>query len=236
MNKNEFQVYIKKLNIDLDNNIILKLNEYYKLLIEWNEKFNLTSITKEEDVLLNHFYDSICLIRGFDYKSNIKLCDFGTGAGFPGMIIAIFCENISVTLVESNAKKCLFLNEVKEKLNIKNVIIINNRIEDYSKNNREIFDIVTCRAVTSLPIIIEISGVLVKENGFLLPLKSNVDDELNLSIKVSEKLGLKYIESISYSLPISNAFRTIIKYKKIHKSDIKYPENYNTILKKYKNK
>ena len=236
MNKEEFILYAKKLNIGITEDLYYKFDLYYKLLVEWNNKFNLTHIILEKEVFLNHFYDSICLTKGFDFEKNISLCDFGTGAGFPGMVIAILFGHIKVTLLESNGKKCSFLEEVKNKLNLKNVSVINIRVEDYARKVREEFDIVTCRAVSSLPILLELSASLIKENGYLLPLKSNVDEELKLSFDISKKLGLEYIKTIKYNLPINDAYRTIPVYKKTSKTDIKYPRSYNLIVKKYKNK
>ncbi|NLC47821.1 MAG: 16S rRNA (guanine(527)-N(7))-methyltransferase RsmG [Tenericutes bacterium] len=114
MNKDEFILYTKQLNINIDEETYAKFNIYYELLVKWNDMFNLTNIIKKEEVFLRHFYDSLCLIKSFDYNNPTKLCDFGTGAGFPGVVIAIIFSNINVTLLESNKKKCLFLEEVKK--------------------------------------------------------------------------------------------------------------------------
>lgn len=234
MNKDEFILYTKQLNINIDEETYAKFNIYYELLVKWNDMFNLTNIIKKEEVFLRHFYDSLCLIKSFDYNNPTKLCDFGTGAGFPGVVIAIIFSNINVTLLESNKKKCLFLEEVKKTLSLTNITVINARVEEYSKNNREIFDIVTCRAVSSLPILLEISASLIKEKGYFLPLKSNIEKELKLSSKILLKLGLKYIKTIEYYLPIDDAYRTIPVFNKISKTCTNYPRNYNLIVKTYK--
>ena len=163
MTKEEFIINCKNLSIEITEEIYSKLYKYFELLVEWNNRFNMTSILEEKEVFLLHFYDSLCLNK-INLNEVNSLCDFGTGAGFPGMVIALVYPNIEVTLVESNNKKCTFLEEVKQQLNIKNVSIFNERIEDFARKNREKYDIVTCRAVTSIPIIIELSTSLIKIN------------------------------------------------------------------------
>lgn len=234
MTNNEFINECKKINIIITDELLKKFNKYKDLLKEWNNKFNLTSILEEKEIFLKHFYDSLCIVKAVKLDDNLNLCDFGVGAGFPGMVIAIVFNNISVTLIESNNKKVTFLNMVKEQLDLHNVKVINSRMEDYAKNNREIFDIVTCRAVSNLAIISELSIAVLKKNGIFVPLKSNVDDELNKFNKIIQKLGYKIEEKIEYSLPIENSRRTILIQRKIKTTDIKYPRNYNVIVKDYK--
>lgn len=233
MNKEEFIKYVKELNIEVNDEILLKLDLYFKLLVEWNNKFNLTSIVEESSVYLKHFYDSICIVKtGLIENKDIKLCDFGTGAGFPGIVIKIFYPNIDITLIESNSKKCVFLNEVINKINLKNIKVINTRMELYSKTNRESFDIVTCRAVSHLKVISELGIPLLKINGYFLPLKSNIETEIIESNDILNKLNSKIENIISYELPIENSKRNILIIKKISKTDNKYPREYNKIIKK----
>ena len=230
MTKEEFIIECKKLGIEINDEIIDKLELYRKELVNWNKKFNLTTILEEKEIYLKHFYDSICLVKVEDFN-NKNICDFGTGAGFPGMVLAIIFKNSKITLIESNNKKILFLNNIKDKLKLSNVTIINKRTEDYGKNNRELFDIVTCRAVSNLNIILELSLSLLKVGGFFIPLKSNVENEFNESLDKSILLGYKFIERKEYNLPIEESKRTILKYKKIKKTDNRYPRNYNLIKK-----
>ena len=232
MTKEEFIEYCKKLGINLSIKNINDLEEYKNLLIEWNKKFNLTTIIEEKDIYLKHFYDSLCLVKATNLD-NKTICDFGTGAGFPGMVIAIIFNNSKITLIESNNKKVSFLEAVKNKLNLNNVEILNKRVEDYGKNNREIFDIVTCRAVSNLNIILELSSSLLKINGEFIPLKSNVLEELSL-VNNLENLSYKLENKIDYELPIENSKRTLLIFKKFKITDNKYPRNYNVILKQYK--
>ena len=149
-----------------------------------------------------------------DLEEYKKICDFGTGAGFPGMVLAIIFDNSNFTLIESNNKKVTFLGEVKNKLNLKNVEIINTRVEDYGKNNRELFDIVTCRAVSNLNIILELSSSLLKINGEFIPMKANSLEELKSAEKNIDKLSYKLDSQLDYELPIENSKRTLLVFKK----------------------
>ena len=230
MNKEIFIKECKKINIELNSDQLEKLEKYKNLLIEWNKKFNLTTILDEADIYLKHSYASLCLIRAINL-SNKKICDFGTGAGFPGMVIAIIFNTSKITLIESNSKKILFLNEIKNKLGLKNVEIINNRMEIYAKNNKEVFDIITCRAVSSLDIILELSVASLKLNGLFIPLKANVDEELEKSINKAKILGYLLENKINYKLPIDGSNRTILIFKKNKKTDNKYPREYKIIKK-----
>lgn len=234
MTKNEFIIECEKLGIKINEHQIQGLITYKNLLLEWNTKFNLTSIVKEEEIYLKHFYDSLCLIKAVKLIDKTKLCDFGTGAGFPGIVLAIVFNNIFVDLIESNGKKAKFLNIVKETLKLENVKIIQDRIESYAKDNRELYDIVTCRAVSNLGIISELAVSTIKINGVFVPLKSNIDDELFRYNKEICKLGYKLEEVVEYSLPIENSRRTIPILKKVKQTEFKYPRNYNLIISKYK--
>lgn len=236
MTKEEFILYCDKLNIKVSEEVYSKFFTYFEMLVEWNNKFNMTTILEEKDVFLLHFYDSLCLSKVVDLNKEVSLCDFGTGAGFPGLPIAIVFPKVSITLVESNQKKCMFLNAVKESLKLENVTIINDRIENYSSKEREKFDIVTCRAVTSIPMILEMAASLVKVNGFLVPLKSNCEEELVKYSYLESELGIKLIQKEVYTLPINDAYRVIPVYKKEKVTDKKYPRSYNSLLKMYKNK
>ena len=234
MNKEEFINYCRDLGIKITEELYNDLYNYFVMLKEWNERFNLTSILEEKDVFLLHFYDSLCLSKAIDLNNVNSLLDFGTGAGFPGMVIALLFKNVNVTLIESNNKKCTFLNELKNKLNLNNGEIINDRIENYGINNREKFDVVTCRAVASIPMIIELSTSTVKVGGYLLPLKSDCEEELNKYKYLNKEFNLELKDIIKYNLPITDAVRMIPVFKKNKETNKKYPRNYGTILKKYK--
>lgn len=232
MTENNFIEECKKIGIIINEDILNKLKKYMSLLIEWNKKFNLTSILEPENIYIKHFYDSICLTKVGNLNTK-KICDFGTGAGFPGIVIAILYKDSKITLIEANNKKCEFLNEVKKNLNLENIEIIKTRVEEYSKLNKEVFDIVTCRAVSNINIILELCCQLVKINGIFAPLKSNIEEINNSTVNLN-KLGFSLERIINYKLPIENSTRNIPIYKKVTSSNPKYPRNYNIILKENK--
>ncbi|MDD6272939.1 MAG: 16S rRNA (guanine(527)-N(7))-methyltransferase RsmG [bacterium] len=229
----EFKIECIKLGIKLTDEQLSNLSEYKNLLQMWNKKFNLTTIISDDEIYLKHFFDSLCLVKCVNLN-NQTLLDFGTGAGFPGMVLAIVFNNLNVTLLESNSKKISFLNEVKGKLKLSNVTIVNERVEVYGRKNKEIFDIVTCRAVSNLNIILELSSSLVKINGLFVPMKSNVSKELSDCKDNISKLSYDLIDTLEYELPKEMSKRTILVFKKIKKTEEKYPRNYNIIVKKYK--
>ena len=177
MNKEEFLQSLNDINITLNNNQLQQLEEYYNILIEENKKYNLTSITNKEDVYLKHFYDSLTINKIINL-TNQSLCDIGTGAGFPGIVLKIAFPDLEVTLVDSTEKKCKFLNIVISKLKLQNIKVINERAEIYSKNNREKYDIVTSRAVAPLKHLLEYSIPLVKIDGYYIAMKSNITEEI----------------------------------------------------------
>ena len=230
MTKEEFILECKKINIDITEELFAKLDKYKELLIEWNQKFNLTTIIEEKDIYLKHFFDSLYLSTecSFDGK---EICDIGTGAGFPGMVLAIVFNKGNFTLMESNNKKIIFLEAVKADLGLENVNIISTRAEDYGKKNREIFDIITCRAVSALNIILELSTAMLKVNGLFIPMKSNVEEELKNAKYNIDKLSYKLIRETEYILPIEGSKRTILTFEKYKKTNDKFPRNYNVIKK-----
>ena len=154
MTENNFVKNVKELGIEINDKQLKQLEKYYELLIEWNEKINLTGITKKEDVYLKHFYDSLTIQKIIDLNDVETLCDVGTGAGFPGLVLKIVFPNLKVTLLDALNKRINFLNDVIEKLELKDIETIHSRSEDYALKNREKFDVVTARAVASLPVLI----------------------------------------------------------------------------------
>lgn len=234
MNKEQFIIELNKIDITLSEETIKKLDSYKDLLKEYNEKFNLTAITSDEDIYLKHFFDCLYLLKIDEIKEAQSILDIGTGAGFPGMVLALALPNASLTLVESNAKKCGFLKIVKEKLNINNVNIVNERAEDFSKKHRESFDVVTCRAVANLMVLTELEVPALKINGYFLPLKSHFEEELEMSKNKLKQLGSYLEDTITYHLPIENSNRSILKIKKTTKTDKIFPREYSKIIKDLK--
>ena len=231
MNKEEFVKEVEKLGISVDDKILKSLNTYYEMLIDYNSHTNLTRITDEEEVYLKHFYDSLTITKVVNID-NRSICDLGSGAGFPGLVLAICFPNAQLTLIEANGKKCHFLNIVKESLNLDNVTIINTRVEDYSKKNREVFDIVTARAVAPLKHLLEYGIPLVKVNGYFIAMKANTENEEINIVNYYNKLDIKEESRVIFNLPKENSIRTIIKYLKLKETSSKYPRRYSEIIKK----
>lgn len=231
MNKEQFIKELNKININLTDTMLDQLEIYYNLLVNENKKYNLTAITEKESVYLKHFYDSITLSKIIELN-NQTLCDIGTGAGFPGMVLKIVFPHLKVTLVDATEKKCKFLKLVIEKLNLTNIEVINARAEEYSKTTREKYDIVTSRAVAPLKHLLEYSIPLVKVNGNYIAMKSDLTKELEGISNYENKLSISEQKILTFTLPIEESTRTLIKYTKKEKTNPIYPRKYNEIKKK----
>lgn len=229
MNREEFIEETKKLGINITEEIMNKFDTYINFLIEYNEHTNLTAIKDYESILLKHFFDSLMLEHYFDFKNTKRILDIGTGAGFPGMILAIMHPEIEVTLLDSNNKKLKFLELLVEKINVKNIKIVHERAEDYVNRERQKFDVVTSRAVSDLEILSELSIPFLKIGGYFIPLKGKIDDELNRSREIIKLLGGNIKNIFNYELIKENSTRNIILIEKVSDTPNKYPRNYSQI-------
>ena len=208
MNKEEFVLELKKIGIEITDEQLVLLDNYYHLLIEWNEKINLTRITDEKDVYLKHFYDSLTLYRVIDLNSDLSLCDVGTGAGFPGIVLKIVFPTLRVILVDALLKRVNFLKLVINELGLKNIEVYHDRAESFARVNREKFDIVTSRAVANLRVLSEVSIPMVKVDGYFIPMKGLCDDELDEASDILKKLNSKVICVDNFTLPVENSQRS----------------------------
>lgn len=232
MTESNFVLELSKLGIEINEKQKNQFQRYYELLVEWNEKINLTAITEKEAVYLKHFYDSATIIKSIDLSTVESLCDIGTGAGFPGIVLKILFPNLEVTLIDALEKRIKFLNIVIDELGLEKINTIHARSEEYGKTNREIFDVVTARAVAPLPILIEYCVPLVKEHGYFIPLKANISQEILESKGAIAKLELSILEKIEFELPIEKSHRTIIKFIKNKKTSPNFPRKNAEIKKK----
>jgi len=210
MTEQEFKEVVKELGINLTEDQLKKLNKFYNLLIEWNQKINLTRITNKEDVYLKHFYDSLTIVKEVDLTKVNTLCDVGTGAGFPGIVLKIVFPNLNITLVDALQKRVNYLNKVIEELELKNIKAIHIRAEDL----KETYDIVTARAVANIEKLITYTMHLVNKDGKLVALKGNIEEEL--TDKVKQKINNKYhIKTINkFLLPKEQSHRSIVIIEK----------------------
>ncbi len=231
MNKEEFIKELEKLNISLTQNQLEKLEEYYNLLIEKNKVINLTSITNKEDVYLKHFYDSLTISKIIDLNKNLSLADLGTGAGFPGIVLKIVFPNLNITLVDSLNKRINFLNEVIKTLDLKDIHTQNKRIEDFSKENIEKYDILVTRAVAKTNVILELGSQALKTKGNFILMKGDIKEELKNSEKAIKTLGYVIKDNLIFNLPKENSIRTLLNLQKIQKTNKIYPRDFAKIKK-----
>lgn len=231
MNKEEFVLELKKIGIDVTDSQLMQLDKYYHLLTLWNEKINLTRITEENDVYLKHFYDSLTLYRVIDLNSDLSLCDVGTGAGFPGLVLKIIFPTLRVTLVDALLKRVNFLKLVIDELGLKDIEVYHDRAESFARVNREKFDIVTSRAVANLRVLSELSIPMVKVNGYFVAMKGLCDDEIDEASDILKRLGSSVEVVDSFTLPVENSQRSLIKVRKSVKTEHKYPRNFDKIKK-----
>lgn len=221
--KNKITDLSKKINIDLTEKQIQDFYNYMNLLLEWNEKVNLTAITEMDDVILKHFIDSITILKYL--KENESIIDVGTGAGFPGIPLNIARNDIKITLLDSLNKRVVFLEDVINKLELKNINAIHSRVEEYAKNKnyRESYDIATSRAVAPLNVLLEYLLPLVKINGICICMKGPNKEEIDLANNALKTLGGKIEQIDEILLPDSDIKRNIIIVRKINKTPEKYP-------------
>lgn len=203
--------------------------EYMNLLIEWNEKMNLTAITEPTEIIEKHFIDSLTILNKID--NNQKVVDVGTGAGFPGIPLSIMNPTLKITLVDSLNKRLIFLQEVVAKLNLKNIEIVHARAEEFGQNKkyRENFDIATSRAVANLSTLSEYLIPLVKVGGKVISMKaSEAQEEINQAQKAIDVLGGKINKIEEFNLPQSDIGRTIIIIDKQKHTPGRYPRKPGT--------
>jgi len=230
MNQNRFIEELKLINVELTQIQLDQLNKYYELLVEYNKIMNLTKIIEKEEVYLKHFYDSLTISKIVNLKNINSLCDIGTGAGFPGLVLKIVFPNLKVTLLDSLNKRIKFLEKVVEELELKNIEVVHARAEDYAINNRNKFDITTARAVAHTSVLLEYAIPMTKIKGYFIPLKAKMNEELIETSNVMKLLNIKLINKIEFKLPIEESSRTIILFQK-EKDNNKYPRKYSEIKK-----
>lgn len=232
MNRN-YSYLIKTLsgwNFNLSEKQIEKLDKYYELLIEKNKVMNLTAITDFDEVIVKHFADSlsICTVMPNDIHT---ICDLGTGAGFPGIPMAIAYPNIQFTLIDSLNKRIKFLQEVVDCIGLNNVTLVHSRAEEAGRNKiyREQFDLVVSRAVANIATLSEYCLPLVKIGGYFISFKSgDINNEIELSGKAINKLGGKLEKPILFSLPDTDISRSFLIINKEKNTPKVYPRKAGT--------
>ena len=206
MTEQEFIDSIKELGIEPTDKQLYQLSKFYELLIEWNQKINLTRITDKKEVYLKHFYDSLTISKELDLNKINTLCDVGTGAGFPGIVLKIFYPNLKITLIDSLLKRVKYLNEIIKELNLKEIKAIRTRAEDY----KETFDIVTARAVANIEKLLTYTMHLVKKDGKLIAMKGNIDEEITEDVRKRIDKKYKLIKINKFYLPKEESHRSLV--------------------------
>ncbi len=227
--KREFEKYLEKMSISLNKEQYDQFYAYMVLLIEWNEKINLTAITEPQEIILKHFVDSLTIAKYIEEGKTI--IDMGTGAGFPGIPLKIYRNDVKVVLADSLNKRIKFLNEVIEKLQLKNIETIHCRAEELGKNKeyREKFDYATSRAVANLSTLSEYLLPFVKLNGSGIFMKTmEIDEELENAKKAIKILGGRIEKVNKFEIPESDLGRSIIIVKKEKQTPSKYPRKPGT--------
>ena len=228
MEFNEFKekmiINVDKLGITLSEIQLKQFYNYMNLLIEWNKKINLTAITEPNEIILKHFVDSLTISKYI--SDGTRVVDVGTGAGFPGIPLKIYRQDIEITLLDSLQKRINFLDEVIRELNLEKIETIHSRVEDFGKDKkyREKFDIATSRAVANLATLSEYLLPLVKVGGKAISMKGSlIEEELELSKNAIKILGGKVERVDEFNLPNSDISRNIILINKIKETPNKYP-------------
>ena len=222
--REKFELLLKGLNIDLTEKKYNQFIKYYEMLVEWNEKINLTTIIEFDEVFIKHFYDSLCLVKAI-HLNNQTLLDVGSGAGFPSIPLKIIYEDLNITIIDSLNKRINFLTHLTKALDIK-AELIHGRAEEHK--NRNYYDLVTARAVSNLQILSEICIPFVKKEGYFIALKgSNYKEELKKSTKAIDILGGKLNEVIEYDFEGNQ--RSLIVINKVKDTNSKYPRIYGKI-------
>lgn len=231
MNEQQFIEALRAKGIELSPTQIAQFRKYFELLVEWNEKMNLTAITEEKEVYLKHFYDSISAAFYYDFTKVTTVCDVGAGAGFPSLPIKICYPHLEVTIVDSLNKRITFLNHLSEELGFQNTNFVHARAEEFGQNKkyRETFDVVTARAVARLSVLSELCVPLVKQGGQFVALKAAAgQEELKDATQAIKLLGTILVDSHEFTLPIEESERTLYVFDKVKNTPKKYPRKPGT--------
>ncbi len=205
-----------------------KFDKYYKLLIEWNEKINLTAITDEKEAALKHFVDSICALDCGLFFNGAKIIDVGTGAGFPGLPLKIIRDDLDVTLMDSLNKRINFLNEVISSLGLTGIETVHARAEELgrNKNYREKYDICVSRAVANLASLTELCMPFIKKGGYFISLKGpKASEEVKEAKKAIELLGGEFVEIKNYAIDKTDLEHNLVIIKKVRLTEKRFPRN-----------
>ncbi len=227
----QFTKALEEKGISLSPRQLEQFEQYFHLLVEWNEKMNLTAITDKHEVYLKHFYDSISAAFYFDFRQINTICDVGAGAGFPSIPIKICFPHLHINIVDSLQKRITFLNHLAEQLGLEHVSFYHDRAESFGQKQeiRETYDVVMARAVARLSVLSELCLPLVKVNGTFIAMKAaSITEEMNDAKKAIQVLGGEVTKIDHFLLPIEESDRNIVTIQKRKSTPKKYPRKAGT--------
>lgn len=231
MDTNTFLTTLQDQGIELDDKQQQQFEKYFEILVEWNEKMNLTAITDREGVYLKHFYDSLTAGFYHDFNQPLHICDVGAGAGFPSIPLKIAFPQIKVTIVDSLKKRISFLNHLAHELGLNDVAFYHDRAENFGKNPkfREGYDLVMARAVARLSVLSELCLPLTAKGGYFLAMKGpNLRDEMKLAQMAIQTVGGEIVDVHTFDLPEEGSERNIAIIEKRRQTPKKYPRKAGT--------
>lgn len=234
MNREIFENGLNQAGFDYNEEIINKFDIFSRLLVEWNEKMNLTAVTDPEGISVKHFLDSVVPLTVLDIKKDAKVIDVGTGAGFPGVPLKIMREDFDFTFMDSLNKRINFLNEVSNQLNFEKAEFVHARAEEAgrNKNYREKYDVAVSRAVANLKVLSEYCVPFVKVGGIFAAFKQfEVEEEIDEARAMIGSLGGKITDIKKVEIPCSDIVRKIVIIEKVKETPAQFPRRSNKIKK-----
>ncbi|MFC4768465.1 16S rRNA (guanine(527)-N(7))-methyltransferase RsmG [Effusibacillus consociatus] len=224
-----------EMGIEVGEDILARFARYYELLVDWNERMNLTAITDQEGVYWKHFFDSATLLTVAQFNQSSTLLDVGAGAGFPSVPLQILCPELQVTVLDSLQKRISFLSELKSQLELTNFTPVHGRAEDFGRDPkwRGSFDQVTARALARLPVLLEFCLPFVKVGGYFFAMKGpDGEAELKESAKALQTLGGEVEDVRTFEIKEIEGKRTILVIQKVKDTPKAYPRKAGTPAKK----
>lgn len=230
MNKDDFVKIVNENFNGIDSSWFDNIEKYKNILQEENKKTNLTRLDSDDVIYDEYFLQSIIPFKNFKFDNNVKLLDIGSGSGIPGIVLKILYPKIELTIIESNLKKINFMKKLSEELKLRNIRFINDRVEEFGKKNREVFDIITARAVAELKVLLEVSIPILKINGIcIFPKSINLKNELERSKKIINELELDNIWFDNFVF--NNKSHEVFYCKKERKTPDLFPRLWKDIIK-----
>jgi 16S rRNA (guanine527-N7)-methyltransferase len=232
--RNLFVDGLHQLGLELTAQQWEQFERYRQELLDWNKRVNLTAITDPEEVLLKHFLDSLSLLMVYD-RPEVRLLDIGAGAGFPGLPLKIVRPEWQVVLLEATGKRVAFLQHIIETLQLKNVVAVHGRAEElaHRPEYRASFDVVTARAVASLPILLEYAAPFCRVGGqIILPKKGNLTEELTRGKCAAQRVGAILKNNVTVKLPGLDDGRILVVWEQVRKCPVQYPRSGVAITKR----